>query len=125
MNNDITVSTKSFKWIYSNETGSLRRETSRGANLPTEILIKHQPYVDSKTKKSGRRTLVRIDYYMTMTDGKVEPVSYYCVLARPTDPLVTGAIIQALQAFMTNLLHGTTNTDGLDLQEEILVNGEQ
>jgi len=125
MNADITVSTLSFKTIYSDKSGSLRRENSRGASLPTEILIKHQEYVDSATKQPGFRTLVRIDYYMTMTDGVVRPVSYYCVLARPTDPLVTQAIITAIEAMMTNLLHSSTNTSGLDLQDEILSNREQ
>jgi hypothetical protein len=62
---------------------------------------------------------------MTMTDGKIEPVSLYLVLARPNDPLVTAAIITALEAQMVNLLHGTTNTNGLDLEGEILANGEQ
>lgn len=125
MNADITVSTLAFKLIYSDQNGSLRRETSRGASLPTELLIKHQPYVDSKTKVPGIRTLARFDYYMTMTDGVVRPVSYYSVLARPTDPLVTAGIVTSLEDMMTNLLHDTSNTSGLDLQDEILANGEQ
>lgn len=125
MTNDITVSTLSFKLIYSDKTGSLRRETSRGASLPTEILIKHQDYVDSVSKLPGKRTLVRIDYYMTMTDGVIRPLSYYSVLARPEDPLVTQAIITAVEAMLTNLLHSATNTSGLDLQDDILANREQ
>lgn len=125
MNADITVSGLAYKQIYSDKSGSLRRETARGATLPTELLIKHQEYVDSVTKVPGIRTLVRFDHYMTMTDGVVRPVSYYAVLARPNDPLVTATIIEALQAQMTNLLHGTTNTSGLDLQGEILSNREQ
>ena len=125
MNNNITVSTLSYNLIYSDKTGSLRRETARGATLPTELLIKHQEYVDSVTKQPGVRSLVRFDYHMTMTDGVIRPVSYYVVLARPNDPLVTAAIIESLQAQMTNLLHGTTNTSGLDLQTEILATREQ
>lgn len=125
MNADITVSTLSFKLIYSDQNGSLRREISRGASLPTELLIKHTPYVDSKTKVPGTRTMTRLDYYMTMTDGVIRPISYYSVLARPTDPLVTSGIIDSLEAMLTNLLHSTTNTSGLDLGTEILANGEQ
>lgn len=125
MNGDITVSGLAYKLVYSDKSGSLRREIARGATLPTELSIKHQEYVDSATKKAGVRTLIRLDYYMTMTDGNIAPVSYYSVLARPNDPLVTSAIIQALQAELTNLLHGATNTSGLDLQEEILANREQ
>lgn len=125
MTSDITVSTLAFKLIYSDKTGSLRRETSRGASLPTEILIKHSEYVDSSTKQAGHRTLVRVDYYMTMTDGVIRPVSLYAVLARPDDPLVTQTIISSIEAMLVNLLHGTTNTNGLGLEDEILSNREQ
>lgn len=126
MNDNLTVSGLAFNQIYSDKTdGSLRRESSRGASLPTELLIKHQDYVDSVTKVPGKRTLVRFDHYMTMTDGVIRPVSLYTVLARPTDPLVTASIITALEALMVNLLHGTTNTNGLDLEGEILSNREQ
>jgi hypothetical protein len=125
MNANLTVSSLTFNQIYSDSEGSLRRETSRGASLPTELLIKHQDYVDSVTKQPGKRSLVRIDYYMTMTDGVIRPVSLYTVLARPNDPLVTAAIITAIEAMMVNLLHGTTNTSGLDLEGEIFANREQ
>lgn len=125
MNNNLTVSSLAFNLIYSDKSGSLRREVSRGVSTPTELLIKHEPYVDSKTKVSGIRTLVRLDYYMTMTDGVIRPLSFYCVLAQPSDPLVTAAIITAVEAMMMNLLHGTTNTSGLDLEGEILSTKEQ
>lgn len=125
MNANLTISGLSFNQIYSDQNGSLRRETSRGANLPTELLIKHQNYVDSATKVTGKRTLVRLDYYMTMTDGVIRPVSYYAVLARPNDPLVTATITNAIEAMLTNLMHSSTNVDGLDLKDEILANGEQ
>jgi len=115
MNNDITVSGLAFKLIYSDKTGSLRRETSRGTSLPTELLIKHEDYVDSKTKVPGVRTLVRLDYYMTMTDGVIRPVSLYVVCSKPSDPLVTSGIVTSLEAMLVNLLHGITNTSGLDL----------
>lgn len=126
MNTNLTVSTLSFNGVYSDKTdGSLRREISRGASLPTELLIKHQDYVDSVTKVPGKRSLVRFDYYMTMTDGVIRPVSLYSVLARPTDPLVTTGIITGLSAMMVNLIHGTTNTSGLDLASSILASREQ
>jgi hypothetical protein len=125
MNSNLTISTLAFNLIYSDLSGSLRREISRGASLPTELLIKHQDIVDSATKQPSRRTLVRFDYYMAMTDGVIRPVSYYSVLQRPKDALVTSTITDLIQAMMTNLMHGTTNTSGLDLQTEILANGEQ
>jgi hypothetical protein len=125
MNNDITVAGLAFKLVYSDKTGSLRRETSRGASLPTEILIKHQPYIDSSTKRPGIRSNVRVDYYMAMTDGIIAPVSHYSVTAKPSDPLVTQAVVTNLEDIMTNLLHGTSNASGLALSDEILANGEQ
>jgi hypothetical protein len=125
MDNNLTVSALTFNLIYSDKTGSLRREISRGASLPTELLIKHQDYVDSSTKVAGKRTLVRFDYYMTMTDGVIRPVSYYSVFAAPTDPLVTAAISNSIEAMMTNLMHSSTNTSGLDLKDEILATKEQ
>lgn len=125
MTNDITVSGLAYKLIYSDKSGSLRREIARGVSIPTELLIKHEPYTDSKTKVPGIRTLVRFDYYMAMTDGVIRPVSLYSVLAAPTDPLVTAAIVTSLEAQLVNLLHGTTNTSGLDLEGEILSNKEQ
>lgn len=125
MNNNITVSGLAFNLIYSDKSGSLRRETSRGATLPTEILIKHEDYVDSKTKVPGKRSLVRLDYYMAMTDGVIRPVSYYGVFASPSDPLVTSAIITSIEAMLTNLLHSATNTSGLDLASAVLASKEQ
>jgi hypothetical protein len=125
MNNDLTISTLSFNMVYSDKTGSLRRDTSRGATLPTELLIKHQDYVDSATKQPGKRSVVRLDYYMTMTDGVIRPVSLYAVCTRPNDPLVTTTILNSIEAMLVNLLHGTSNTSGLDLKDEIFGNREQ
>jgi hypothetical protein len=125
MDNNLTINSLSFNLVYSDKNGSLRRETSRGATLPTELLIKHQDYVDTATKKPGKRTLVRLDYYMAMTDGVIRPVSYYAVCTKPIDPLVTVSITNAIEALLTNLMHSSTNTSGLDLKDEILGNGEQ
>lgn len=125
MDNNLTVNTLAFNLVYSDKDGSLRREISRGASLPTELSIKHQPYVDSVTKVPGKRSLVRLDYYMTMTDGVIRPVSMYTVLAAPSDPLVTASITNAMSAMLVNIVHGTTNTNGLDLKDEIFANKEQ
>jgi len=125
MNADITVSGLAFKLIYSDKDGSLRREISRGASLPTEILIQHRDYTDTRTKVLSKSTTVRIDYHMVMTDGVVRPVSLQTVLRRPDDVLVTAGIITAIEAMLVNLLHGTSNTSGLDLEGEILSVREQ
>jgi hypothetical protein len=116
---NLTVSALAFNNAWSDKTGSERRETSRGANLPTVLSIKHQDYVDSATKVPGKRSVVRLDYYMTMTDGIIRPVSLYVVCAAPTDPLVTTTITNTMCDYLVNLLHGTTNTNGLGLRDEI------
>jgi hypothetical protein len=125
MDNNLTISTLAYNFNWSDETGSQRTEIARGASLPTKLLIKHAPYTDTKYKVSGTRSFVRFDHYMAMTDGVIRPVSLQLTLMRPTDPLVTTAIIEALEAQMVNLIHGTTNTNGLDLRTEIFAGGEQ
>jgi predicted membrane-bound spermidine synthase len=126
MDSNLTVNTLAFNLVYSDRVdGSLRREISRGASLPTELLIKHQNYVDSKTKVAGKRSVLRIDYYMALTGGVIAPVSMYTVLAAPTDALVTAGITNAMSAMLVNVVHGTTNTNGLDLKDEIFANKEQ
>lgn len=125
MNADITVSGLAFKLIYSDKDGSLRREISRGVSEPTEITIQHRAYLDTRTKVPSKSTTVRVDYYVTMTDGVVRPVSLQTVLRHPDDVIVTAGIITAIEAMLVNLLHGTTNTSGLDLEGEIFSNGEQ
>jgi len=125
MDNNLTVNTLAFNMVYSDKTGSLRREISRGASLPTELLIKHQPYVDSVTKVAGTRSLVRLDYYMAMTGGAIAPVSLYVVCATPTDVLVTQAVTDAISAMLVNIIHGTSNANGLDLKDELFAKREQ
>nr|URG16469.1 MAG: coat protein [Leviviridae sp.] len=126
MDLNLTVSGLTFDHIWSDKTaGSLRRDTSRGASLPTELTIRHQDYVDSATKVAGKRTVVRFDYYMTMTDGIIRPVSFYLVGAGPTDPLVTASVTDSISAMLVNLVHGTTNTAGLDLKSAIFASRQQ
>lgn len=120
MNADLTISTLSYKHASSKIPGeSLRREVARGAMLPTVLSIKSTDAVDSKTKRPQVRTNVSFAHHMAMSDGQIEPVLFYVVMAAPKDPLVTAAIQNGLVNQAFNLLCGTTNTDGLDLKEEI------
>lgn len=126
MNADLTINTLSFKQVYSDLNGSLRREVSRGTNLPTELSIKHQSYVDSATKVAGKRHLARFDRYVALSTGQIVPVSAYAVVAVPTDTLVTATDVNAICQHLNNLLFAATgNTSGLDLTDDINVNGEQ
>jgi len=126
MNADLTISTLSFKTIYSDQSGSLRREVSRGINTPTELLIKHQDYVDSATKLPGKRHLTRFDYYVNASGNIVVPISIYSVAAVPTDVNITAAMVDSINQMLNNLLFAATgNTSGLNLNNAISVAGEQ
>lgn len=123
MNANLTIDTLSFNEVYSDKTGSLRRETSRGVNLPTELKIAHQDYVDSATKLPGKRSLARFDRAVELTDGRSAPVSAYIVVTHPSDAAIEGSDILAVVQHLISLLQ--EDDSGLDLMDEIFVNKEQ
>jgi len=125
MNADITLNTLSFKQTANSETGSIRREISRGVNLPEVLTIRHQDYTDKSTNTPGVRSNIRLDRYVAKVSGEIVPVSISVTVAVPTDAGVVSADITGVVDRIVNLLHGTTNTSGLDLKDEILVNREQ
>lgn len=125
MNADLTIDTLSFKMQYGDQAGSLRREVSRGVNLPTEMRVSHQEYVDAKTKVSGKRHLVRFDRYVSFSSGIIAPVSAYAVVTVPGDTGVTSADVLAVVQHLNNALFASTQTAGLDLKDEIFVSQEQ
>lgn len=124
MTNDLTIDTLSFKLVYSDKTGSLRREISRGVNLPTELKIAHQDFTDSATKLPGKRSVVRFDRYVATSEaGKTAPVSAYVVVAAPTDSAITSADILAVAQHLVSFLQ--EDDSGLDLMDEAFVAKEQ
>lgn len=120
MNATLTLSALTFTQTQPGE----RRETSRGINLPEILTIRHQDYIDSKTKLPGVRSNVRIDRYVAGTQGIV-PVSISLTMAVPSDALILSSDIQALEARLVNLIHGTSNTNGLGLSDNIFITKEQ
>lgn len=125
MNSNLTIDTLTFNQVYSDKSESLRREVSRGVNLPTEMRVAHQEYTDSKTKVKGTRHLVRFDRYVTLSTGIIVPVSAYTVVTVPTDSSVTSADVLAVAQHLNNALFASTQTSGLDLKDEVFVNQEQ
>jgi hypothetical protein len=124
MNNDLTIDTLAFKLAFSDKDGSERRETSRGANLPTVMSVKHQPYVDSATKLPGTRSLVRFDRHLDVDgEGTIAPVSAYIVVAAPNSTGVTSSDILAVVQHLISVLQ--EDDSGLDLMDELFVNREQ
>lgn len=104
-------------------TGSLFRDTSLGANLPREVTIRHQEYVDSKTKRPGRRSVLRLDRNVQMSDGTIAPVSCMIVAMVPKDVNVTNAIIADVIAITANA-HGS-HTDHTDIGLAVFRDAEQ
>jgi hypothetical protein len=123
MNANLTVSTLSFNQIFSDKAGSLRREVSRGVTLPTEMKVAHTDYKDSATKLQGKRSLVRFDRYIELSDDSIAPVSAYVVVTHPNDSAVTSTDILAVVECLVNTLQ--EDDTGLDLMDEIFVNKEQ
>lgn len=124
MNADLTIDTLTFKQAFSDKDGSERRESSRGANLPTVMSVKHQDYVDSATKLPGKRSLLRFDRYLDVDgEGLIAPVSAYVVVTAPSQVGVTSSDILAVVQHLITVLQ--EDDSGLDLMDEIFVNREQ
>jgi hypothetical protein len=123
MNANLTIDTLSFNQIYSAEAGSLRREVSRGTNLPTELKIGHTEYADGKTKLTMRRSITRFDRYVELSTGAIGVVSRYEVVSYPVDVNVTGTDILAVVQHGVSL--NQEDDTGLDQMDEIYVNREQ
>jgi len=124
MNANLTIDTLSFNQVYpGSETGpSLRREVSAGVNLPTELKIGHTQFTDSATKLKGIRSMARFDKKVELSTDAIGTVSAYIVVARPNDTAITSAIVLATVQHLISLLQ--EDDTGLDLMDEIFVNGE-
>lgn len=126
MNNDLTINAIPFTMQYSDKTGSLRRNISRGINLPTDLRISHTDAVENATKLQVRRSMVRFDRYVTLSTGVIAPVSMYVVGVLPKDSGVTATDTAALAAHLQNFLFAAGgNTNGLDLTDNVFDSKEQ
>lgn len=120
----ITKTTKVYDLVFSDKTeGSLYRNTEAGLNLPVDITVKHQRYVDSKTKRPGRRTVVRIDKMIEMSDGTIAPVSAFIVAMIPEDVNVTTSVVNDVLDISNNLHSGHTGFD--NIRDSVFLNGGQ
>lgn len=124
MTDALTLSTLTFNLSSSDKmSGSERREISRGVNLPEVLTVKHQAYTDSGTKIPGVRSVVRLDRYVTGTNGRPLAVSAYLVVTVPNDALVVTADVLAAVERIAQIIQ--EDDTGLDLAEEIFINREQ
>lgn len=130
MNADITVKAKSYKQLYSDQAGSLRRSVTDGAHMPHTIRIAHQDAIDSRTKVPTRRSLVRVDMTHLDTGGvnpSPLPVSVQIVVVKGKETYApTSAAIELAVDSAVQMLAGTgADASALDLVDEIFVNEEQ
>jgi hypothetical protein len=127
MDNNLTIDALTFAMAFNGPTGSKRINASRGANLPDVLTVRRQPYVDSQTKLAGIRTAVVLERHLALTQnaGIIAPLRIQVVVAGPTDTGIASSDYDAVVNQMFNLLCGTTNTNGLDLKNEIFVGGQQ
>lgn len=105
---DLTINTLTFAQRWSDESGSERQETSRGINLPTAMRIAHSPYVDSKTKMPGTRSLLRFDRTVAGVSGNPVVISAYVVVTVPTDTAIVNADITAVVGHIVGVLDNTS-----------------
>ena len=124
MDNNLTIDTLVFTLSYSDKTGSLRREVSRGANLPETMQVKHQTYTDTVTKRAGVQSVLIFEYTKALADGSIAVVARATLKVQSlTDSNVGTTEIQKVLSRVV----GTIQEDdsGLDLGDEIFVNKEQ
>jgi len=123
MNNDLTISSLTFKLAGSHpKDGSERRETSRGVNLPEIMRVKHSQYTDAKTKLPAVLSQLQFERHIALTDGRIAPVSATLSVRTILDVNVTSddvlAVCQRIEDVIKN------DSPGLDLPDEIFVNKE-
>jgi len=129
MNNDLTIKTKSVKLVYSDKDGSLRKAATGDvvAVGKLSLTIGHQDYIDSKTKASGRRHVVRFQQdAINITTG--QPLVSYAQLTvgRPSDTTITDADVLAMVDSIRQMI-ATTSADAnaLNLATNLFVTEEQ
>lgn len=124
MNADLTIDTLAFKTSYNDADGSLRRENSRGANLPTNLYVRNRDTVQSSSKRAAHETSVKFERFLAMADGGIAPVEITVTARYPKDTGVANADITAVCQHVTSLLSDEATT-GLDLKNAIFVSQEQ
>lgn len=124
MDNNLTISTLSFNTQYSDVSGSLRREVSRGMNLQERMYVKHQKYTDSATKRSGNQSALIFEFDKALADGSIATVARATLKVQSLiDPNVSSAeVLAVLERIISTIQE---DDSGLDLGDNIFVNQEQ
>jgi hypothetical protein len=124
MDATLTISSLSFVQQFSDLSGSLRREISRGMNLQERMQVKHQDYTDSATKRPGRQSALIFEYDKALSDGTVATVARATLKVQSLKDTAVGSaeIIAVLERIISTIQE---DDSGLDLGDNIFVNLEQ
>lgn len=124
MDANLTISSLVFAQQYSDKTGSMRREVSRGLNLPETMQVKHQTYTDSVTKRPGTQSALIFEFTKALADGTIAVVARATLKVQSLIDSNVGAteITNVLERVITTIQE---DDSGLDLGGEIFVNKEQ
>jgi hypothetical protein len=124
---NITLGGLAFVNVVSDEAGSKFRETSRGASMPTEIIIKHSQVVDSRTKRPATQSAVTVNRYDALADGSIAIVeTAYMVVRTVLDSTVSDAEILLGVELLVALLTGTgADANALNKRSAIFVTRDQ
>lgn len=124
MNSNVTINGRTFALRYSDkDTGSLRTDASRGANLPVSLTIKHKDIREGSN--TVRRSVLRVDRVVDTGTSGLKTVSAYCVVTCPADVVIANSDITASISDLVSCLNGATPTAGLDLISPVFLTQEQ
>jgi hypothetical protein len=124
MDTNLTISSLSFTGSYSDQTGSLRREVSRGLNLQERMYVKHQPFIDSKTKRPGNQSALIFEFDKALADGTIATVARATLKVQSLTDTAVGSteVLAVLERIISTIQE---DDSGLDLGDNIFVNKEQ
>lgn len=129
MDLNLTLKTKAVKLIYSDKDGSLRKADVGDivSNGQLSLTIAHQDYTDSKTKVSGKRSVMRFqqDTVNSATGNNLIAFAQLTV-GRPSDSTITDEDILAMIDCIRQVL-STTAADAaaLGLASNFAITQEQ
>jgi hypothetical protein len=114
--NPVLTGVGTFDLVFSDKTaGSERRKVGTAPGLPVVLSIKHAPYVDSKTKVKGTRSVVRFDESIVIDAvGTIAPLSAYLVMAIPEGSVdISAAVLRQIKSLVLLLATDTAAADQL------------
>lgn len=114
MNDNLTIKGGTFSLVYKDKAGSLRRAPS-GTPFSTgavgSVSIAHTSYTDSQTKKTGRRSVLRVQIDKASADGSNTIAYAQLIIGRPDDTVtVPDSDISALVDCVRQVI-ATTSAD--------------